>query len=253
MLEETTPLKDLYNSDFHRLHVSDEYQWEADFGYYLTKYFKLTSVLDIGCGVGRWISGAKNAGCTEVKGLEFGYAHAEPFVFENVKSSVSFGDASKTMELGRKYDCAWSFEVAEHVPAEFAPTFVKNLNEHAERWVLFSAAYPGQGGRGHINEQPKEYWINLFSADKNLVYRPDVAEDLIRANRYLKLGVFSYLEKNLLVFEKTRKDQPTFKIPKAFHNTSGLPSTLYWYFNTALRVVSLKSSLTKKFKNRAKN
>ena len=28
--------------------------------------------------------------------------------------------------------------------------------------IVFSAAQPGQGGTGHINEQPPEYWAQRF-------------------------------------------------------------------------------------------
>jgi hypothetical protein len=55
-----------------------------------------------------------------------------------------------------------SLEVAEHVPATAAQTFVDCLVAHAPV-VLFSAAVPGQGGDNHVNEQPYEYWRSLFA------------------------------------------------------------------------------------------
>jgi hypothetical protein len=35
--------------------------------------------------------------------------------------------------------------------------FVYCLARHARRFVLFSAAPPGQGGEFHVNERPFEY------------------------------------------------------------------------------------------------
>jgi hypothetical protein len=53
--------------------------------------------------------------------------------------------------------------VAEHLPAEAAGTLVDSLVAHGDR-IVFSAAQPGQGGHGHVNERPIEYWANLFKA-----------------------------------------------------------------------------------------
>jgi hypothetical protein len=58
-------------------------------------------------------------------------------------------------------DLAYSFEVAEHVPVSLAPRFVRFLAGCA-RMSLMTAAPPGQGGVGHVNEQPSEYWIDAF-------------------------------------------------------------------------------------------
>ena len=37
-----------------------------------------------------------------------------------------------------------------------------NPSSHIKK-IYFSAAHVGQGGSGHINCQPKQYWIDLFS------------------------------------------------------------------------------------------
>lgn len=52
-------------------------------------------------------------------------------------------------------------EVAEHLTAARADTFVKDLCE-ASNMVLFGAAIPGQGGTNHINEQWQTYWHAKF-------------------------------------------------------------------------------------------
>jgi SAM-dependent methyltransferase len=58
-------------------------------------------------------------------------------------------------------DLAFSLEVAEHLPPELGEELVRFLAGHAPV-VVFSAAHPGQGGTGHVNEQPKSYWIERF-------------------------------------------------------------------------------------------
>jgi len=52
-------------------------------------------------------------------------------------------------------------EVAEHIDPYEADYVVEKLTELAPT-IIFSAAVPGQGGHGHINCQPKEYWEHKF-------------------------------------------------------------------------------------------
>jgi hypothetical protein len=63
--------------------------------------------------------------------------------------------------LGRRYDLVVCLEVGEHLPEEAAGTLVESLVRHGDT-VLFSAAVPGQAGKGHINCQPHGYWHGLF-------------------------------------------------------------------------------------------
>ena len=53
-------------------------------------------------------------------------------------------------------------EVAEHIETARSEQLVQNICSLSDQYILFSAAPPGQGGVGHINEQPWEFWINLF-------------------------------------------------------------------------------------------
>ena len=60
--------------------------------------------------------------------------------------------------LEERFDLVWCFEVAEHVHQSYVGGFFATLTNHADRIVL-SAARPGQGGLGHLNEQPPDCWI----------------------------------------------------------------------------------------------
>jgi hypothetical protein len=71
-------------------------------------------------------------------------------------------DLTKEIKLNRKYDLAISLEVAEHLPASKALTFVKSIT-NSSSVVLFSAAVPYQHGTLHVNEQYASYWENLFN------------------------------------------------------------------------------------------
>jgi SAM-dependent methyltransferase len=58
-------------------------------------------------------------------------------------------------------DVAYSFEVAEHLPPALGRRLVEVVLGIAPV-VVFSAAQPGQGGQGHVNEQPPAYWTAEF-------------------------------------------------------------------------------------------
>lgn len=64
-------------------------------------------------------------------------------------------------ERGFPYDLVVCLEVAEHLAAGAADAFVATLCALAPV-VLFSAAVPGQGGHGHVNEQWPAYWASRF-------------------------------------------------------------------------------------------
>lgn len=63
------------------------------------------------------------------------------------------------------FDLATCLEVAEHVPEKHADALVAWLCSLAPL-VLFSAAIPGQGGHGHVNEQPPGYWVERFASHR---------------------------------------------------------------------------------------
>lgn len=55
-------------------------------------------------------------------------------------------------------------EVAEHICPPFAGTLVQNLVNHSDM-ILFSSEPPGtnQAHYHHVNEQPQQYWDELFA------------------------------------------------------------------------------------------
>ena len=63
----------------------------------------------------------------------------------------------------RTFDVAISMEVAEHLPEKIADRYV-DLLTGLSNIIVFTAAYPGQGGDDHVNEQPALYWISKFQA-----------------------------------------------------------------------------------------
>lgn len=114
------------------------------------------SVVDVGCGEGWWLEAFRRNGVTDGLGVDGGYVNGGA---EVLRLAV---DLSKPLRFNRRFDWAVSLEVAEHLPPDRAFTFVEDLCVAADT-VVFSAAIPGQGGRGHVNCQPPAYWAQLFA------------------------------------------------------------------------------------------
>ena len=125
----------------------------------IVEYFKPESVCDFGCGTGYILTQLAESGVS-VTGVE-GSPTALDFVEASIKERIRIADLSKPLQVGI-CDLALSTEVAEHLPKKAARCFVSNVSAAAAKYVVFSAAAPGQWGDGHIKCQPKAYWIDLF-------------------------------------------------------------------------------------------
>jgi SAM-dependent methyltransferase len=96
------------------------------------------------------------------------------------------------------FDLAFCFEVAEHLDARLGQRLVEFLASTAPV-VIFTAAHPGQGGLGHVNEQPREYWIERFE-NEGMAYLHDVTRR-VSAGFAEKGGQGPWLRDNVMVFE----------------------------------------------------
>jgi SAM-dependent methyltransferase len=125
-------------------------------------------IMDVGCGPGIYVKALREAG-VEADGVDIDPGC--PYLIMDIFS------AEFEMKFAGKYDLAMCIEVAEHLPESKANSLVDVLTKLAPT-VLFSAAVPGQGGHGHINCQPKEYWINKF-AEVNYVVDAEATSKLL--------------------------------------------------------------------------
>ncbi|HEY9645854.1 MAG TPA: methyltransferase domain-containing protein [Chroococcidiopsis sp.] len=120
----------------------------------------VSSVLDVGCGRGVWLDEWLNQGISDVTGVDGSYIEVDKLVIP--AGNFYAANLAETLDLGRKFDLVQSLEVAEHIPEQYADTFVKNLIAHGDI-VVFSAAPPGQGGEFHVNEREYSYWRDKFA------------------------------------------------------------------------------------------
>ncbi len=118
------------------------------------------SVVDVGCGVGTWLAAFKDAGVSDILGIDGPHVDTEHL---HIPADAFLAhDLCAPLFLSRTFDLAISLEVAEHLPERHAEAFVSSLVRLAPV-VLFSAAIPMQGGTHHVNEQWPTYWAQLFA------------------------------------------------------------------------------------------
>ena len=142
----------------------------------ILEQIKVKSLLDVGSGHGAWAAEWLAAGVKDVVAVDGDYVSADQLVIPVAKFRAH--DLSRRLDLGKRFDLVQSLEVAEHIAAEHADTFVGNLVSHGDV-ILFSAAVPHQGGEHHVNEQPPEYWRERFAEHGYEVFdwlRPRIAD-----------------------------------------------------------------------------
>lgn len=189
-----------YSLDTYNAMQQEIVGWETPqamwLGETLAELVQPKSVIDVGCGPGTYlvpfkpdavvlgVDGAPEAGQAlepdEFERADFREDWAiinpqtdleEYFIdrleqhLEDNPNDERAGDALDELYADAEYhfDLALCIEVAEHLPPDRADYLVDLLTSSADT-VFFSAAHPGQGGTLHLNEQPREWWLEKFRA-----------------------------------------------------------------------------------------
>lgn len=159
----------------------------------ILKLLPIRSICDVGCGVGTWLSVFEECGISDFLGLDGDYVQQDLLRIPSAHFRPT--DLGKQFRVDRKFDLAISLEVAEHLPASRAASFVEDLTRLAPV-IVFSAALPHQGGVGHVNEQWPSWWAEIFA-------RHDFrACDAIRPIIWDNADVKAWYRQNIVVFVK---------------------------------------------------
>ena len=162
--------------------------------------FSVAGVLDVGCGPGMLVMEILARGYFAC-GFD-GSRHAIEYARERLDFSSAIHQIAVADVLDAPIYERQTFvictEVAEHIPAEHARTLVKYLVDHAGARVVMTAAPPGQGGHDHVNEQPREYWLDLFAEHG---WIEDVESTRELQARWSKLKRLSHMRQNVMVMK----------------------------------------------------
>lgn len=223
----------LYNEYFYREQSGPSLRSAREVVPIVLSLLASRSVVDVGCGVGTWLSVFRECGVNDVVGLDGEYVKNEQLQIPGEKFIPS--DLNGNYAFDQRFDLAMSLEVAEHLSEEFAAGFVRDLASFSSV-VLFSAAIPGQGGVHHVNEQWPAYWRGLF-ADRGYI-AVDCIRPRIWNNRKIEVSYRQnivlyveegYLKKSVaLSQEKQRHNLHPFSVvhPDLFQECLSRPPTL---------------------------
>ena len=179
---------DLYNDDFFKWHFKYVHEQSIKVGIEFVLSHKFKSIVDYGCGIGSYLQGAYEYGA-KIKGYEIS-EDARIYTSKEIQPFIEYKDFL-TIDPQR-YDVCICIEVAEHIDPNRSRRLVDILCRSSD-YIIFSAAPPGQEGTGHINCQPREFWIKLFKE-----------KDFKLTATKLKSWESEpdYVLKNLMVYEK---------------------------------------------------
>ncbi len=186
----------------NRFSINDKGYWETDneIGHVhdselcksIINFFnrnKIINVVDLGCGMGNYARSFVSEGifCDAFDG--------------NPNTEVLTGGLGKVLDfsvpfnLNKKYDCVMSLEVGEHIPKQYESTFIQNLCNHSNGWIILSWAVIGQGGDGHVNCQNNDYIVDELS-------KLNFQFNLTESNNLRKYSTLSWFKDTIMVFEK---------------------------------------------------
>lgn len=150
------------SASYQALFASHNEQFRRSAGQILPVLFswlQSESVLDVGCGQGAWLLESKQLGINKLYGLDGPWVDSQELKRHGI--SFNIADLSEPLKLPTRVDLTICMEVAEHLPIDRANSLVQDLTRSADA-VMFSAAIPGQGGTGHVNERWPSYWATIF-------------------------------------------------------------------------------------------
>ena len=160
-------------------------------------------IIDVGCGPGHMMAALYNQG-VEVFGVDISEFAMRRVAGKGLRGQQFDLTVPRTILPGGPYDLAISCEVAEHLRAKHAVTFVEKLCAAAPR--IYLTAFEGAAanpGLFHVNEQPNEYWIELMRQRGYHLNQPLVDD----ARRSLaRPEVISYLRRPM-IFDKAVADE----------------------------------------------
>ena len=158
------------------------------------------SVLDFGGGVGVYLTGFRNKGIFKLVTVE---PHSlQGCLFQGIEQDTTDWINSPQWKLPKKaYDLVMTIEVLEHIPVAFHQHVIQSLAQATSKWLLFSAAHPGQPGEGHIGPSMKgrDQWIQEIQNWTSLVVDQPKTDMLYNAS-----GAGSLLKTNAVIFQKVR-------------------------------------------------
>jgi glycosyltransferase involved in cell wall biosynthesis len=172
-------------------HIADEEQAPSEhLARYISEFLQPVTVLDIGCGPGTYVDSLRAAG-VNARGVDIDTrVHGKEHLKYQSLFDLTADDTADTVIC---------LEVAEHIDESRADEIADKIAAAVEKTLIFTAAAPGQGGIGHINCQPKDYWAEKLTRSglvRNLEKETAMLEYIVKGPH------MGWFRNNVLYFER---------------------------------------------------
>lgn len=166
----------------------------------LFKKEKAESILDLGCGAGKYVDflASELDSRTYIVGID-GNPNTPRF-----SQRCFVGDLSKPVGVGRvgkppgRFHWVMSLETGEHIPKKYEVAFLNNLTANAACGVVLSW-FPVHGhGVGHVNPRTNK-WVKKQMAKRGFQPMDDVAQKLREVSEHW------WFKSSIMVFKRRPK------------------------------------------------
>jgi SAM-dependent methyltransferase len=157
---------------------------------FIRESFKPERVLDLGCGPGTYVYALRDQGISAIGIDSDDRVVGKPYL---IHSLISGNDLQEDLVL--------CLEVMEHISKDHESKemdgIAKSVNKNGI--LIFTAAFPGQGGDGHINCKERVEWLNMLTS-RGFKERNDIRKILLD---YIREGYhMGWFVINLIVLER---------------------------------------------------
>lgn len=167
-------------------------EWQLDKGLLrgmLRHVFPVDAVVaDFGAGSGHYAKWLNDTGLVTAYAFD-----GSPDIELVTKSVVLSADLGRPLQLWRKFDWSVCLEVAEHIPPDLTPAFLRNLDAHTTEGLILSWARPGLHALGNANPRSEAEVLRLISEHTGLQLDTELTASLRAA------ASVAYLAESLMV------------------------------------------------------
>ena len=169
---------------------SREHRYDVRLSDALAEQFKGKSVVDFGCGFGKYVENFK------AKGIICDGYDGNPYTEQMTNGVCKVKDLTEKIILKEDFDFVLSLEVAEHIPEKHESMFISNLHRNNRHGIILSWGVPGQRGWGHVNCKTNDYVKGLFV---NLL---GYSNDVELETQLRDIAEFEWFKNTIMVFKR---------------------------------------------------
>eukprot|EP00931_Biecheleriopsis_adriatica_P100491 TRINITY_DN75791_c0_g1_i1.p1 TRINITY_DN75791_c0_g1~~TRINITY_DN75791_c0_g1_i1.p1 ORF type:complete len:515 (-),score=103.97 TRINITY_DN75791_c0_g1_i1:34-1365(-) len=160
-------------------------------------------VADFGAGSGHYSRWLNDTGLVSAMAFD-----GSPDIGLVTRGAVASAHLGRELNLWRRFDWALCLEVAEHIPADLTPAFLKNLDAYTADGLVISWAKPGLQGLGTSNPLSQDQVLALLREHTGLKHLDEELTRQVRAS-----STIPHLAETLLVMVRNPRPSAQLQMP----------------------------------------